>query len=83
MWSTLYEGFTSAVTKFLSVVLSLLPKSPFAATIAAWEPPQYLGWLNWIMPVGQILTITALWLSAVAAYYLISILARWVKVIGE
>lgn len=84
MVSTLYEGIVNIVTKLLSVVLSLLPRSPFAEFIASWNPEsQYIGWLNWFLPVGTLLTITAVWLGAVTTFYLISIVARWIKVIGD
>lgn len=84
MFSTLYEGIVNTVTKLLQAVLSLLPKSPFTDFIASWSPgSQYIGWLNWFLPVGTLLTITGVWLAAVTAFYLISIVARWIKVIGD
>ena len=43
----------------------------------------YLGWLNWLFPVGDCLTIMLVWLGAVGLFYLYSIVMRWLKVIGD
>lgn len=84
MFSALYEGIVNTVTTLLKSVLLLLPRSPFADFIASWNPnSQYIGWLNWFLPVGTLLSITAVWLGAVTAFYLVSIVARWIKVIGD
>lgn len=81
LWTALYNNIVNIVTTLAKGLLSLMPRSPFAAQIAAWNPPQFLGWLAWFFPVKQVLSIIALWLTAVTAFYLISIIARWVKVI--
>ena len=82
LWTALYNNIVNVVTTLAQSILALLPRSPFAAQIAAWQPPQYLGWLAWFFPVKAILSIIALWLTAVTAFYLISIIARWVKIIS-
>ena len=64
-------------------IMSLLPTSPFRQFIENWDAPQYLGWLNWFMPVSEILTIITLWLTAIGLFYLYSIIMRWVKMIGD
>lgn len=83
MMDLLYNNMINFVNSFLGIVIKALPKSPFAEFIANWDPPQYLGWLNWLLPVGQILSVTAIWLTAISAFYLISIIARWIKIIGN
>lgn len=67
--------------KFLSVLLSVLPLSPFAGFIDSLEEIPYLGYLNYFIPVGTCLKIGAAWLSAIALFYLYSVVARWVKLI--
>ena len=64
-------------------VLKLLPTSPFRSFIDGFQAPQYLGWLNWFFPVSEIISILVLWLSAVALFYLYSVIMRWVKLIGD
>ena len=41
----------------------------------------YLGYLNYFVPVGTCLKIGAAWLSAIALFYLYSVVARWIKLI--
>lgn len=67
--------------KFLALIVSLLPLSPFSAYIDSLEQVPYLGYLNWFIPVGTCLKIGAAWLSAITVFYLYSVIARWIKLI--
>ena len=67
--------------KLLAVVLSLLPLSPFKEFIDKLEDIPFLGYLNYFIPVGTCLKIGAAWLSAIALFYLYSVVARWIKLI--
>lgn len=62
-------------------VFALLPNSPFKS-IDNSPVQEYLGNLAWIIPFAQILAILELWVTAVALYYIASIVLRWVKAIG-
>lgn len=66
-----------------NVISSILPTSPFQQYIDLFRGFEYLGWLNWFVPIGQILTVFAVYLTAVSAFYLYSIILRWVKVLGD
>lgn len=68
--------------KFLQAVLSLFPLSPFAPVISELEDLPFLGYLNWILPIGDFIKIGTLWITAIGAYYAWSIIARWVKIIS-
>lgn len=72
---------SSFLDKFLDALLSLFPLSPFTEVINSIEKLPYLGYLNWFIPVSEILSISTAWLTAVAVYYLYSVIARWVKLI--
>ena len=71
-----------ALLGLVQTVLSWLPQSPFAGIAADFQSSHGLGWLNWFIPVGQIVQIMAAWLGAIALYYLASIMLRWVKAIS-
>lgn len=64
-------------------LISVLPTSPFAPVLEQFEDLPFLGYLNWFFPVRGCLTVMAAWLVAVAAFYLFSVIARWVKLIGD
>lgn len=55
-------GLLRGILGFLSGVL---PNSPFQDVISGIDNLQLgLGWLNWVMPVGDCLLIFGLWLTA-------------------
>lgn len=68
---------------FAQKLLDLLPLSPFQEFISDFASLPYLGWLNWLFPVGDCLVVMAAWLVAVGLFYLYSILMRWLKMIGD
>lgn len=67
----------------LSNVLDLLPDSPFADLATQVSSLPYIGWLNWFVPVGAIVTTFAIWVSAIIVLYIGSIVLRWMKVLGD
>lgn len=68
--------------KFLDVVISLFPLSPFTPVIQELSSLPYLGYINWFVPIGDFLKIGTLWITAIAVYYAWSVIARWVKLLG-
>lgn len=68
--------------KFLDVLLSLFPLSPFAPAIKDLASLPYLGYINWFVPVGDFIKMGTLWLTAIGAYYAWSVIARWVKILS-
>ncbi|MDE6387636.1 MAG: hypothetical protein K2L82_07525 [Lachnospiraceae bacterium] len=68
--------------KFLEVLLSLFPLSPFTSVIEELSSFPYLGYINWFVPIGDFVKMGTLWLSAIAAYYAWSVIARWVKILS-
>ncbi len=73
---------TEILNKFLSAVLKLLPTSPFVAFLDACSDLPYLGWLNWFLPVGQMIAIGEAWLTAIGLFYAYSVILRWVRAIS-
>lgn len=63
-------------------LIKALPLSPFAEIYSTWVPPEWLGWLNWFLPVEGILKVMAAWLLAIGVYYAYSVVARWVGLIA-
>ena len=55
----------------LGVVLSLLPASPFVGFNNLISQVPFIGYLNWFIPIPQIIVILESWLVVVAAYYAI------------
>lgn len=74
----IFEGFN-----LIDAVISVLPKSPFAPYIAQFSNLPFLGYLNWFFPVRECVIVMAAWLGAVLLYYVYSVVARWIKLIGD
>lgn len=70
MFAFLVDLF-SGIVQFLTGVL---PRSPFADLTLPEVVHQYLGWLNWIVPINSILTFLGLVLTAFA----VAKVAMWV-----
>lgn len=68
--------------KFLALLLSLMPKSPFTDVIDSLEGLPYIGLINWFVPIGTLVGIGLLWLAAIATYYIYLVVARWVKLVS-
>lgn len=66
----------------LEAVVKVFPLSPFKEPIAELGTLPFLGYLNWFVPIGDLLKIGALWLTAIGLYYLYSVIARWVGLIS-
>lgn len=75
------EWMSELLNKFLDWVLQLLPLSPFRDVIDELAALPYLGYINWLVPVGRFLKIGAAWLGAITLYYMYSIILRWIKAI--
>lgn len=68
--------------KFLALLLTLFPLSPFTPVIEELGSLPYLGYINWFLPVGDFIKMGTLWLTAIAAYYAWSVIARWIKLLS-
>ena len=49
----------------LSVVLALLPSSPFVGFVNLMNRVPFLQYVNWFIPIGEIIAVAELWLVAV------------------
>lgn len=78
----MFDFMKEILDKFLNILTALLPVSPFAGIIDNLEALPYLGYINWFIPVGEMVSIAVTWVTAIGIYYLYSVIARWVKLIS-
>ena len=64
-------------------LLAVFPSSPFNGLVVAIGNNDWLGYLNWFFPVTECLAVMEAWLLAIGVYYLWSVLARWIRVVGS
>lgn len=74
------NGLLDNIYSALTWVIELLPDSPFQA-IDNSGISDFLGTLNWFIPIDMIIAELELWLSCVVVYYVYQIILRWAKAI--
>lgn len=77
------DFFADLFNAFADQLMKVLPTSPFADSISKIENLPYLKWINWFIPVGDIITVLTGWLVTIALFYGYSIVLRWIKAIGD
>ena len=65
----------------LTVVVSLLPSSPFTNFNSLITNIPYLGYLNWFLPISEILVVLESWLVVVSIYYSILFVINYVGIV--
>lgn len=69
----------------LLLVLGLLPESPFTMILDSLAPSgeiaDWLGVVNWFVPIYSFVAILEVWLAAVAVYYVYQAVLRWLGAI--
>lgn len=76
-------GLSDAFSGIIEKIIKVLPLSPFAQYIDRFAALPYLSYLNWFVPISEMLAVGLSWLSAITIFYLISVIMRWVKLIGD
>ena len=67
-------------TLFLSII-DFLPNSPFQQFISSVGNIPYLNYLNWFVPVSEIIIVLQVWLSAVTIYYMYMAIMRFIRLL--
>lgn len=64
-----------------NALLQFLPDSPFKSFTSAITNIPYLGYLNYFVPVGTMISIGETWLVCIGIFYLYQGIMRFVKLI--
>jgi hypothetical protein len=77
------DTLSNAIFESVQAVLSFFPDSPFAILqeMGSTEYSEWLGYLNWFIPIYTFVAIIELWLAGIAIYYVLQIVLRWIKAI--
>lgn len=62
-------------------IINALPSSPIVWLEANTQIKQYLKWVNWFIPIYQMIPVLEAWLVCVICYYVIQVILRWIKVV--
>ena len=81
MLTSFVQGILNVLSGFLSLIVSVLPGSPFDGIYTLVIDNELLSFLAWIIPFPQILSLLTAWGTAVGVWYLWIVIARWVKMV--
>ena len=82
-FSGIVDGINDVASKVFEAIIVLLPTSPFV-NIKQYLPAgfrEFLGYLNYYIPISTLLSITSLWLTCVITYYIYQLVLRTVKAV--
>lgn len=65
----------------LTAVVALLPASPFVGFSYLLEAVPFVSYLNWILPISEIIVVLESWLAIVATYYTILFALNYVGIL--
>lgn len=77
---TLINGLIKLLAKVVEALFFFLPDSPFKE-VSTSPIIEFIGYMNYLLPITEIIAIMTLWTTAIGIYYLIQIALRWIKVI--
>lgn len=78
---SILEQFKQFLFTVANTLLSFLPESPFQKFLKAMGDIPGLGYLNYFVPVSEMVVIAEAWLAAIAVFYIYQLILRWVKMI--
>lgn len=70
-----------ALSSMMSMVIDLLPDSPFRGFIDNIVSIPYIGYLNYFVPISDFVAILTAWGTAIGLYYVVSAVLRTVNAI--
>lgn len=81
--TTIWNAIATLFNTLLSQIFVFLPVSPFKDYIEAFSDNTVIQYMNWFIPVGQFITVTVVWLSAIIIFYAYQIILRWIKAVDD
>lgn len=81
LWNIIKNFINDASNKIFQAILILLPDSPFKDFAFPPEIESFLGYLNYYVPFGTLVTIALAWTTCVGIYYCYQLILRFIKAV--
>lgn len=75
------EAIQASFIELTNMLLSFLPDSPFQAVIESIGSIPWLGYVNYFIPVSEMVAIGEAWLTAIVVFYAYQGVMRFVNMI--
>lgn len=69
----------SVIYQFFEMVLDLLPDSPVQEWILEFKDVEWLGYLNFFIPISFMVNVTSVWVGLLVSYRVIKVLISFVQ----
>lgn len=66
-----------------TILIAILPVSPFKAIIETMAELPYIGYFNWFFPVGRCLTASAAWATCLGIWYGIQWIFKQLDIVSK
>lgn len=77
----IFNWVTDKLDYIIQAILLLLPDSPFMMLTQNEAVASLMGYLNWVVPIGEMIAILQAWLVAVGVFYVYQLILRWARAI--
>lgn len=68
---------------FINSLISFLPRDPFQGILQSVAPSgQIMNYINWFIPIGDMVNVLTIWTGAIAAWYVWQTIARWLHLVS-
>lgn len=76
-----FNWLSEKIQDIFQGLIDVLPGSPINWIVSNDSINEYVGYLNWFIPVYTFIGILENWLMAVVVYYVVQVILRWVKAV--
>lgn len=83
MSKLVFAVVSAAALMLVALFTGILPESPFLAFMNWSEMNQYLRFINFFIPIDQIIVISEAWLLCIGPWVIVQLIIKAVKILGE
>ncbi len=76
------NGVNEVFNAVFQFILTLLPTSPFSDIVLPEPIRNLLGYVNYYVPISQMLVMAASWAGCIAVYYIYQLILRKISAIS-
>ena len=74
---------SAAVVMLIALFTGILPESPFLAYMNWSEMNEFMGFINFFIPIDQIIVISEAWLLCLGPWIIAQLIIKAIKILGE
>ncbi len=76
-----FEKLGTTLSSVADKIIDALPRSPFVYLTANPTVKEYLGYINWFIPIYSMIGLLEGWLTCIFIFYGVQAILRWANII--